>query len=385
MSDQPTKSKHLFDEPDDGNDVFAAVSRGDARLGEVLAEMRTAHGLELADVSRNLLIREQYLAAIERGDLGKLPGPTYAIGFVRSYADFLGLDGEAAVKLFKNEREGAEAHATLNFPEPVAESRIPRGAVLFVSIILVIIAYGGWYYLSSRDTSLGDLVPQAPQTMNGTAPLAPGAAAPPDTGSPPGSAADSAASSETKLQSPPSGTGAGAADATAGSASAPTPASARETAPPAATAAPPAALRPTMGPPASSEPPMPDVTAPPNSSSRSEPALPPEPSPTPETSSASGDNQTAAVRAAVEIRAKADSWVQIRGPGGRVVVMRIFRAGDSFRVPDEEGLTLMTGNAGAIEIMVDGAGVPAIGPFGAVRRDVALDPERLRAGTAVAR
>jgi cytoskeleton protein RodZ len=65
--------------------------------------------------------------------------------------------------------------------------------------------------------------------------------------------------------------------------------------------------------------------------------------------------------------------------------MRIFRAGDSFRVPDEEGLTLMTGNAGAIEIMVDGAGVPAIGPFGAVRRDVALDPERLRAGTAVAR
>jgi cytoskeleton protein RodZ len=379
MSDQPTKSKHLFDEPDDGNDVFAAVSRGDARLGEVLAEMRTAHGLELADVSRNLLIREQYLAAIERGDLGKLPGPTYAIGFVRSYADFLGLDGEAAVKLFKNEREGAEAHATLNFPEPVAESRIPRGAVLFVSIILVIIAYGGWYYLSSRDTSLGDLVPQAPQTMNGTAPLAPGAAAPPDTGSAPGSAADSAAPSGAKPQSPPSGTAAAAPDATAG------PAPARETAPPAATAAPPAASRPTAAPPASSEPPMPDASAPPNSSSGLVPSLPPEPSPTPETSSPSGDNQAAAVRTAVEIRAKADSWVQIRGPGGRVVVMRIFRAGDSFRVPDEEGLTLMTGNAGAIEITVDGAAVPAIGPFGAVRRDVALDPERLRAGTAVAR
>jgi cytoskeleton protein RodZ len=381
MSDQPTKSKHLFDEPDDGNDVFAAVSRGDARLGEVLAEMRTAHGLELADVSRNLLIREQYLAAIERGDLGKLPGPTYAIGFVRSYADFLGLDGEAAVKLFKNEREGAEAHATLNFPEPVAESRIPRGAVLFVSIILVIIAYGGWYYLSSRDTSLGDLVPQAPQTMNGTAPLAPGAAAPPDTGSAPGFAADSAAPSEAKPQSPPSGTGAATPDATAG----PAPAPARETAPPAATAAAPAASRPTAAPPASSEPPMPDASAPPNSSSGLVPSLPPEPSPTPETSSPSGDNQAAAVRTAVEIRAKADSWVQIRGPGGRVVVMRIFRAGDSFRVPDEEGLTLMTGNAGAIEITVDGAAVPAIGPFGAVRRDVALDPERLRAGTAVAR
>jgi cytoskeleton protein RodZ len=77
--------------------------------------------------------------------------------------------------------------------------------------------------------------------------------------------------------------------------------------------------------------------------------------------------------------------VQIRGPDGRVVVMRIFRAGDSFRVPDEDGLTLMTGNAGGIEIVVDGTVVPAIGPFGAVRRNVALDPERLRAGSSTAR
>jgi len=65
--------------------------------------------------------------------------------------------------------------------------------------------------------------------------------------------------------------------------------------------------------------------------------------------------------------------------------MRIFRAGDSFKVPDEDGLTLMTGNAGGIEIAVGGTVVPAIGPFGAVRRDVALDPGRLRAGAATAR
>lgn len=65
--------------------------------------------------------------------------------------------------------------------------------------------------------------------------------------------------------------------------------------------------------------------------------------------------------------------------------MRIFRTGDTYKVPDEKSLTLMTGNAGAIEIAVDGRVVPAIGPFGAVRRDVALDPERLKAGTAAGR
>jgi cytoskeleton protein RodZ len=382
MSDQPTKSKRLFDEPEDGHDVFAAVSRGDARLGEVLAEARAVHGLELVDISRNLLIREEYLAAIERSDFGKLPGPTYAVGFVRSYADLLGLDGAAAVKLFKKEREGVEAQATLSFPEPVAESRIPRGAVLFVSIILVIVAYGAWYYLSSRDVSLGDLVPQVPQTMDGAAPSTSSAATPPAAGSAPdsGFAADSVAPGEAKPLSPPSGTDAGTPAATATPEAAPAYALSSGGAPAASAAAPPAAALPTATPPAtSSEPPMPDAGAPP----RLSPV--PEPSMTPETASPATGRQSATARPVIEIRAKADSWVQIRGPDGRVVVMRIFRAGDSFKVPDEDGLTLMTGNAGGIEIAVDGTVVPVIGSFGVVRRNVALDPERLRAGTATAR
>jgi cytoskeleton protein RodZ len=44
---------------------------------------------------------------------------------------------------------------------------------------------------------------------------------------------------------------------------------------------------------------------------------------------------------------------------------------------------LRTGNAGALEIAVDGKPVPSIGGIGALRRDVALDPTELTAGTAV--
>jgi cytoskeleton protein RodZ len=54
-------------------------------------------------------------------------------------------------------------------------------------------------------------------------------------------------------------------------------------------------------------------------------------------------------------------------------------------VPDRPGLTLLTGNAGALEVLVDGEAVPAIGPKGQVRRDIALDPERLKSGTAAPR
>ncbi|MCZ6765190.1 MAG: DUF4115 domain-containing protein, partial [Alphaproteobacteria bacterium] len=68
---------------------------------------------------------------------------------------------------------------------------------------------------------------------------------------------------------------------------------------------------------------------------------------------------------------------------GELLLTRLLRAGDSYAVPNRPGLQLSTGNAGAIEILVDGQPVPSIGAEGTVRRKVALDAERLKAGTAV--
>jgi len=62
---------------------------------------------------------------------------------------------------------------------------------------------------------------------------------------------------------------------------------------------------------------------------------------------------------------------------------RLLRKGNEYNVPDRSGLTLLTGNAGALEILVDGELVPAIGETGQVRRNVSLDPEQLKSGTAV--
>ena len=60
--------------------------------------------------------------------------------------------------------------------------------------------------------------------------------------------------------------------------------------------------------------------------------------------------------------------------------MRILRPGDVYNVPNRAGLQLSTGNAGALDIRVDGRSIPPIGRPGFVRRDVALTPERLLAG-----
>ena len=89
--------------------------------------------------------------------------------------------------------------------------------------------------------------------------------------------------------------------------------------------------------------------------------------------------------ARILIRAKSASWIQVRvGVRGPLLMTRQMRAGDTYRVPDRPGLKLVVGNAGALDILVDGKVVPAIGPPGAVLKGVALDAERLRKGNAAA-
>jgi len=65
-----------------------------------------------------------------------------------------------------------------------------------------------------------------------------------------------------------------------------------------------------------------------------------------------------------------------------LLVSRVLQEGEIYEVPNQTGLSLLTGNAGALEITVDGEVVPAIGSDGAVQRGVQLVPELLKAGTA---
>ena len=87
----------------------------------------------------------------------------------------------------------------------------------------------------------------------------------------------------------------------------------------------------------------------------------------------------------VEVRAVLETWVQVTGENNELLLTRILRPGDVYHVPDRPGLVMMTGNAGGLAITVGEVRAPSLGPVGAVRRGVLLDPERLLAGTAVAR
>ena len=85
----------------------------------------------------------------------------------------------------------------------------------------------------------------------------------------------------------------------------------------------------------------------------------------------------------VLLHARLASWIQIRDASGVPILTRTLAPGDRVAVPDLPGLTLYTGNAGGLEIVVDGRSLPALGAVGAVRRNIALDPGALLKGQTV--
>jgi len=86
----------------------------------------------------------------------------------------------------------------------------------------------------------------------------------------------------------------------------------------------------------------------------------------------------------VVVRAKGESWVQIRdNPGNRVLTDRVLRAGEIIEIPNRPGFVLTTGKAENLDILLDGQDVDPFGGPG-VRRNIALEPDRLRAPPAQA-
>ncbi len=81
----------------------------------------------------------------------------------------------------------------------------------------------------------------------------------------------------------------------------------------------------------------------------------------------------------VVLVAREDSWIQIQSPARDFIRSMTLEAGDRFEIPDRTDLALWTGNAGGLEIWVDGQSVGVLGASGAVLRDVSLAPQALLA------
>ncbi|WP_159999633.1 RodZ family helix-turn-helix domain-containing protein, partial [Roseomonas sp. 18066] len=171
-----------------------------ARVGEELREARLSLGVSLEELAETLRINRRYLAALEEGRVRDLPGVAYGTGFVRSYAQSMGLDAPDLVRRFREGAGGATRPKDLVFPEPVPDRGVPAGVVILIGAVLAVGAYAAWYQWSGSAERSVDAVPPLPPRLeqaardaglpplpgtppattppNGAAPAAPPAASP---------------------------------------------------------------------------------------------------------------------------------------------------------------------------------------------------------------
>jgi helix-turn-helix protein/uncharacterized protein DUF4115 len=131
-------------------------------IGNSLREARYRQGLELSDVELATKIRARYLQALEEESFDALPAQTYVKGFLRTYADYLGLDGQLYVDEYNSRYSVGEDEPR----EPVVARRTStvhqrhrrlerRGVVLGVAGIAIVCAFfiAAFKYGSGNDNN----------------------------------------------------------------------------------------------------------------------------------------------------------------------------------------------------------------------------------------
>ena len=455
-------------------------------IGASLRASRLRRGDDLTQVAKILRIRYVYLDAIEDGRFYDLPGNAYTTGFIRTYSDYLGLDGAKIVKELKKEGAVTTDKPNLVFPAIIPENGIPGSVVVMVGLFIALMGYFGWYWLSAPDVFVSDAVPPISkksalpiqkELTNATSvtknPLVEASSA---VAAPTKSPLEISSDPEQATQKPrPSGTLPEPLPEVLSRAK--TPPAPRisssdsieeepSTYPKIVEGAPLGQLSGTS--PSlqikktkedSSDTPNSDTPEVSNESinliqAATKPVKPspdqeivdsnqatrnvipsiensgdltsrsqPEPDPiqagfddnAPDTLSSlpiraadevaalpnnnlepSQDENKANITRAqilkldaaktsrITLTAMNASWIQIRDiSANQLILSKVLLKGHSYQVPDRQGLSLMTGNAGALRISVDGKTVPDVGKLGEIRRKVLLDAESLRQGRAV--
>ena len=114
-------------------------------IGQKLKEAREARGVELDQVARETNIALRYLADLESERFDEFPGESYVIGFLRNYCDYLDLDSDEFVGLYKNQKiQEADVPVSALLPsKPISERLFGGGAGKILVVLIVVVGVAG--------------------------------------------------------------------------------------------------------------------------------------------------------------------------------------------------------------------------------------------------
>jgi cytoskeleton protein RodZ len=317
-------------------------------VGQDLRAARLRRGDDLATVSRSLKIRKDHLEAVEEDNFAGLPGKTYAIGFVRSYSGYLGLDPAKTVERYKQEISGRhDGQAASDSSFHIEETRrLPYGWRIVAGVVGLLLIYGVWHLVSAGPTAQPvpappSLAPPRPQVVATPKPApAPPPATQPATGDTavPPPAANTSPAPAPQAALPNDGNMSSGVAAAA-------PTNGRAVPPPAVPA-----VGPAVGP---------TVAAPSVIGASGE---------------VFGQNN---MNPRVVLHARDETKLTVRGADGTLYLNKDLKAGDSYQVPNLPGLSLATSNAGGVDVVVDGLDKGRVGQNQQILGHVSLEPQSL--------
>ncbi|RON96875.1 Cro/Cl family transcriptional regulator [Pseudomonas moraviensis] len=309
--------------------------------GETLRQARESNGWSLAEVALKLNLTVTSLSNLEAGAFDKLPGHTFARGYIRAYAKLLGMDQTVLVQQFDQstgtDSQGSNVHALGRIEEPV---RVSHTILRIVSLLLLIAVIGGgfvWWQdqTSQRTRDLTSLAPEHVEVegADGTTQIHP-IDEPEDQ-----AVAENQADNSTSLALPQSETSAESTGAESAAPAAPAVAPSAPAQTPAPVVAAPATPAPNV--PAT---PAPTVTAPTAPAPTAEVAAP-----------VAGEGQ-------VQLQFTGDCWAQVTDGRGKVIFSGLKHKGDSVTVSGKPPLAVRLGVARAAQVSYNGQPVD-IAPF----------------------
>jgi cytoskeleton protein RodZ len=265
-------------------------------VGEILRRSRLTYNITFEQAERDLRIKAEHLEALEHNSIDRLPGRVYLFGFVRTYSEYLGLDGEKMIKLLKKQagRKVEVAKPVLSMPrEDEDEEKAPAWPIVVASGVTLLLTLVIVSWVTTPDNPME--IPPVPKEL----------------------------SDQMRAPQKPAEETTVAVAATAGEAA--------------------------------------------------------------ESANAEATPAVAAPHPLV-LKALDSTWLEIRSPDRKVVFSRVLNQGEEYWIPEDQvDLNMTLGNAGGLQLVVDGTPLPLLGTKGQVKRNVSLNLEKLRAKTVKSR
>lgn len=132
-------------------------STQEGKVGTMLRDVRTKNKISIEQVASDLKIKSAYLVAIENSDYDNIPAHPYGLGFVRSYANYLGLNSTRIAQIFKEETEKTSAPKikyNVYTSEEATETNIQNRKYIIISFAMLIVGYILWISFSNSEEQI---------------------------------------------------------------------------------------------------------------------------------------------------------------------------------------------------------------------------------------